>query len=159
MSFVTISYCLDTDSGAIASTEPSVSLLYIWVAKMGGVGEKEGAVSCGEDSGVKHDLLKCFKGRCKQYAFLFFLHASLLECQTFSGSQFPVTELLLFIHGLCLSSVKELLQTSAFTVVGYWATLHFGLLKTICVSSGNLGDKSCKCGTKDLMECNMTYFS
>lgn len=78
MSLVTISYCLDRDSGAIASTEPGVSLLYIWVAKMGGVGEEECAVSSRKDSGVKRDLLKCFKRRCKQYAFLF-LHASLLE--------------------------------------------------------------------------------
>lgn len=73
MSFVTISYCLDRDSGAIASIEPSVSLLYIWIAKMGDVGEEEVAVSCRKDSGVKHDLLKCFKRRCKQYAFLFSL--------------------------------------------------------------------------------------
>lgn len=66
MSFVTISYCLDRGSGAIASTEPSVSLLYIWVAKTGGVGEEEGAVSPRKDSGVKQVLLKCFKRRCKQ---------------------------------------------------------------------------------------------
>lgn len=44
MSFVAISYCLDRDSGAIASIEPSVSLLYIWIAKMGDVGEEE--VAC-----------------------------------------------------------------------------------------------------------------
>lgn len=73
MSFVTISYCLDRDSGAIASIEPGVSLLYIWIAKMGDVGEEEVAVSCRKDSGVKRDLLKCFKRRCKQFAFLFSL--------------------------------------------------------------------------------------
>lgn len=83
MSFVTISYCLDRDSGAIASIEPSVSLLHIWIAEMGDVGEEEVAVSCREDSGVKHDLPKHFKRRGKQYAFLFSLFMLLhwkLEC-------------------------------------------------------------------------------
>lgn len=103
MSFVTISYCLDRDSGAIASTEPSVSLLYIWVAKMGGVGEEEGAGSSRKDSGVKHDLLKCFKRRCKQYAFLFSLCMLLCWKPRCLVAWFPVTELLLFIHELCLS--------------------------------------------------------
>lgn len=42
MSFVTISYCLDRYSGAVASTEPSVSLLYIWVAKNGAGGVQQG---------------------------------------------------------------------------------------------------------------------
>lgn len=78
MSLVTISYCLDRDSGAIASIEPSVSLLHIWIAEMGNVGEEEVAVSCRKDSGVKHDLLKCFKSRYKQYVFLFSLFMLLL---------------------------------------------------------------------------------
>lgn len=58
MSFVTISYCLDRDSGAIASIEPSVSLLYIWIAKMGNVGEEEVAVRCRKDLGVKHEMFQ-----------------------------------------------------------------------------------------------------
>lgn len=85
MSFVTISYCLDRDSGAVACTEPSVSLLYIWVAKIGSLeggeqgGKEEDSVSSGKDLGVRHDLLKRFQRRCKRCVFLFSLHASLLE--------------------------------------------------------------------------------
>ena len=64
MSFVTISYCLDRVSGAIASAEPGVSLLYIWVAKRGVVGED--TASSSKHSEVKHELLKCFQRRCKR---------------------------------------------------------------------------------------------
>lgn len=40
---------------------------------MGNVGEEESAVSSRKDSEVKHDLLKCFRRSCKQYALLFSL--------------------------------------------------------------------------------------